>query len=117
MTENTNGKGDRRGWKRSTDREVKILASDDLSKYTLADVILPMPGYDVVYPEGPLFEKYKEIMAADGLDPSKMRRNQKYVCRVSSYSSDANGLSAENSLWKDRTARSCTFPPNSAGDI
>lgn len=54
-----------------------MLTADDLDKYTLADVVLPLPGYDIKYPEGPLFERYVEIMAADGLDPSKMRRDQR----------------------------------------
>lgn len=66
-----------RSWTTASSVKVKVLTADDLDKYTLADVVLPLPGYDIKYPEGPLFEKYKEIMAADGLDPSKMRRDQR----------------------------------------
>lgn len=54
-----------------------MLKEADLANYTLADVIIPLPGYDITYPEGPLFERYQAIMLEDGLDPLKMRRNQK----------------------------------------
>lgn len=66
-----------RGWQTASSVKVKVLAAEDLDKYTLADVVLPLPGFDIKYPEGALYEKYREIMAADGLDPAKMRRDQR----------------------------------------
>ena len=66
-----------RSWTTASSVKVKVLAAEDLDKYTLADVVLPLPGFDIKYPEGPLYEKYKDIMAADGLDPAKMRRDQR----------------------------------------
>ncbi|CAF3445227.1 unnamed protein product [Fusarium graminearum] len=45
--------------------------------YTIFDIVLPTPGYDVVYPENDMGEFYKEFMGRDengNLDPYKMRR-------------------------------------------
>ncbi|GKU01414.1 multisubstrate pseudouridine synthase 7 [Fusarium langsethiae] len=45
--------------------------------YTIFDIVLPTPGYDVVYPENDVGEFYKEFMGRDengNLDPYKMRR-------------------------------------------
>ncbi|RGP60155.1 hypothetical protein FSPOR_10838 [Fusarium sporotrichioides] len=45
--------------------------------YTIFDIVLPTPGYDVVYPENGMGEFYKEFMGRDengNLDPYKMRR-------------------------------------------
>ncbi|KAM0246651.1 hypothetical protein ACHAP5_004588 [Fusarium lateritium] len=46
-------------------------------RYTIFDIVLPTPGYDVVYPENDIGEFYKEFMGRDengNLDPYKMRR-------------------------------------------
>jgi tRNA pseudouridine13 synthase len=67
----------KRSWQTSSSVDVKVLKEEDLANYTIADVIIPMPGYEITYPEGKLFERYQEIMQTDGLDPLKMRRNQK----------------------------------------
>ncbi|KAF4418526.1 Multisubstrate pseudouridine synthase 7 [Fusarium acutatum] len=45
--------------------------------YTIFDIVLPTPGYDVVYPENDIGEFYKDFMCRDengNLDPYKMRR-------------------------------------------
>ncbi|KAM0238734.1 hypothetical protein ACHAPO_003708 [Fusarium lateritium] len=45
--------------------------------YTIFDIVLPTPGYDVVYPENDIGEFYREFMGRDengNLDPYKMRR-------------------------------------------
>ncbi|KAF5668896.1 pseudouridine synthase [Fusarium heterosporum] len=46
-------------------------------RHTIFDIVLPTPGYDVVYPENDIGEFYKEFMGRDengNLDPYKMRR-------------------------------------------
>nr|CAG8493961.1 737_t:CDS:10 [Entrophospora candida] len=55
--------------------KVKILKKEDLSNYTINDVVLPLPGYSVIYPDNIIFDKYKELMYRDKLDPRSMRRN------------------------------------------
>lgn len=58
-------------------RDVKQLTEDDVGNYSLSDVIMPLPGWHVEYPGGALGKLYEDIMAADGLDPHKMRRDQR----------------------------------------
>ena len=60
-------------------QKVKTLTQSDLSDYTIYDVIMPLPGFDVAYPGGDLGEKYKAFMRADGLDPNNMTRNRRCV--------------------------------------
>ena len=71
---------DRKAWQAP---RVKILGPDDVDKYTIFDVIMPLPGTDVAYPEGPLGEKYREFLRLDGLDPNNFQRKQRqvsYIC-------------------------------------
>lgn len=46
-------------------------------KYTIHDVVLPTPGYDVIYPDNEIGDFYRAFMGRaenGGLDPHKMRR-------------------------------------------
>lgn len=48
--------------------------------YSMFDLVLPLPGFDVVYPANASGEWYKTFMASEaggGLDPYDMRRKQK----------------------------------------
>jgi tRNA pseudouridine13 synthase len=58
-------------------KKVKALAEEDLTKYTIFDVIMPLPGTDVAYPGGELGELYKEFLRRDGLDPTDFHRKQR----------------------------------------
>jgi tRNA pseudouridine13 synthase len=57
---------------------VKILTEEDLNKYTIFDVIMPLPGTDVAYPGGQLGERYREYLRVDGLNPDNFVRKQRY---------------------------------------
>jgi len=49
-------------------------------RWTIFDIVLPLPGWDVVYPLNKVGEFYKEFMGSEkggGLDPNDMRRKQK----------------------------------------
>ncbi|KIX07767.1 uncharacterized protein Z518_02421 [Rhinocladiella mackenziei CBS 650.93] len=49
-------------------------------QYSIFDIVLPLPGFDVLYPANASGEWYKIFMATDaggGLDPYNMRRKQK----------------------------------------
>ncbi|OTB20660.1 hypothetical protein K445DRAFT_17932 [Daldinia sp. EC12] len=57
-------------------------------KYSIFDVVLPSPGWDVVYPDNEIGEFYKEFMAREengGLDPQNMLRQQKDFSLPGSY--------------------------------
>ena len=57
---------------------MKTLTTDDAHKYSIFDVIMPLPGRDVEYPGGPLGERYREFLKRDGLDPDNFIRKQRY---------------------------------------
>lgn len=71
----------------SSSHDVKLLTEADLAKYTIRDIVMPLPGFDVEYPGGDVGEMYSAILKADGLDPKRMRRDQR---RVSSSSPSRN---------------------------
>ncbi|OAL17952.1 hypothetical protein AYO22_11108 [Fonsecaea multimorphosa] len=48
--------------------------------YSIFDIVLPLPGFDVIYPANASGDWYKTFMASEaggGLDPYNMRRKQK----------------------------------------
>lgn len=61
---------------------MKTLTEEDVDKYSIFDVIMPLPGKDVAYPGGALGEKYREFLKLDGLDPDNLVRKQKYGIRL-----------------------------------
>ena len=58
---------------------MKALTAADLDKYSIFDIIMPLPGRDVSFPGGALGERYKEFLRTDGLDPDNFERKQKCV--------------------------------------
>ncbi|KIK68015.1 hypothetical protein GYMLUDRAFT_804143 [Collybiopsis luxurians FD-317 M1] len=65
--------------------KVKTLTEEDLDKYSMLDVIMPLPGTDVAYPGGRLGERYREFLTMDGLDPDNFVRKQKDYTLTGSY--------------------------------
>lgn len=53
------------------------MTEEDVNDYNLTDVIMPLPGWHIEYPGGALGKLYEDMMAADGLDPHRMRRDQR----------------------------------------
>lgn len=63
------------------------LASPE-RKITIFDIVLPLPGYDILYPANDSANTYKEFMGTKeggGLDPYDMRRKWKDVSLSGSY--------------------------------
>lgn len=79
MVEGTAPKRTRKPWQAP---KVKTLTEEDVDKYTMFDVIMPLPGKDVAYPGGALGERYREFLKLDGLDPDNLVRKQKSVCLI-----------------------------------
>jgi len=73
----------------------------DSGKFNIFDVVLPLPGWDVIYPTNSIGKYYEELMASEvggGLDPHKMRRNWKDASLSGSYRkmmSKPGGLTVE----------------------
>jgi tRNA pseudouridine13 synthase len=57
---------------------VKVLTADDVSKYTIHDIVLPIPGFNVKYPENECLEWFKEMFAKDGLTLESLKQSEKY---------------------------------------
>lgn len=58
----------------------------DTGKFTIYDIVLPTPGFDIRYPENQqLLQVYKDTMGADGLDPLQMTRKVKEFSFAGSY--------------------------------
>ncbi|KAJ9154730.1 Pseudouridine synthase TruD/Pus7 [Pleurostoma richardsiae] len=52
----------------------------DSGKFTILDIVLPTPGFDVVYPDNDIGDFFVQFMSKDengGLDPYNMRRRQR----------------------------------------
>lgn len=64
---------------------VKHLKKDDLSNYTIYDIVLPTPGHDILYPENCIKDFYLDFMKKDGLDGLNMVRSIKEFSLTGSY--------------------------------
>ncbi|CEG43712.1 trna pseudouridine synthase d [Plasmopara halstedii] len=53
---------------------VTLVTKDNLSQYTIYDVVLPLPGYDVTFPENAMKKRYEDIMKADSIDFQALKR-------------------------------------------
>ncbi|XP_028412402.1 pseudouridylate synthase 7 homolog [Dendronephthya gigantea] len=56
---------------------VKFVTSEDINLYTIHDVIMPLPGYDVIYPDHSVKACYEELLSHDNLDIKNMRHKVK----------------------------------------
>jgi tRNA pseudouridine13 synthase len=69
---------------------ARALTADEASsgKYSIFDVVLPLPGYDILYPANAMTDFYKSFMGSERggrLDPFDMRRKQKDFSLSGSY--------------------------------
>ncbi|KAG6969930.1 hypothetical protein JG688_00005112 [Phytophthora aleatoria] len=53
---------------------VTVVTDENLSQYSIYDVVLPLPGYSITYPENALKQRYEEIMKADSVDFQSLER-------------------------------------------
>uniref|UniRef100_UPI00402BBB46 pseudouridylate synthase 7 homolog n=1 Tax=Arvicanthis niloticus TaxID=61156 RepID=UPI00402BBB46 len=49
------------------------IEDGDVNNYSIHDVVMPLPGFDVIYPKHKISEAYREMLAADNLDIDNMR--------------------------------------------
>ncbi|KAL2261907.1 hypothetical protein VTK26DRAFT_3031 [Humicola hyalothermophila] len=70
--------------------QARVLTAADVAsgKYTIFDIVLPTPGYDVLYPRNDIGEYYVEFMGKPengALNPYEMRRKQREFSLSGSY--------------------------------
>ena len=80
---------------RAADPDEMFIRARALSKeeaesgsYTIFDIVLPTPGYDILYPANEMETFYKDFMGSErggGLDPHDMRRKWRDVSLSGSY--------------------------------
>ncbi|CAI5734770.1 unnamed protein product [Hyaloperonospora brassicae] len=54
--------------------DVVVVTAETLGQYSIYDVVLPLPGYSIAYPENGLKQRYDEILTADGVDFCSLER-------------------------------------------
>lgn len=50
-----------------------VLSEDEVASHSIHDVVMPLPGFDVIYPTHHVGKGYSEMLKADGLDIDNMR--------------------------------------------
>jgi len=50
-----------------------IITHENCHMYTIYDVVLPMPGHDIMYPNNEIKDYYEELLKKDGIDPKSMK--------------------------------------------
>lgn len=63
---------------------MKFLSEDDIENYTMHDIVLPLPGFDVKYPENEVKQWYKELLQEYGLELEMTKQKVKLVFNVAS---------------------------------
>lgn len=58
--------------------EVETISEENLSKYTVFDVVYPLPGCDVCYPDNEIGQWYIDMLAEDNLTSEKLLKKNKY---------------------------------------
>ncbi|KAM9312448.1 pseudouridylate synthase 7 homolog [Gastrophryne carolinensis] len=50
-----------------------VVEESEVNMYSIHDVVMPLPGFDVIYPKHKIATAYEEMLAADKLDIKNMR--------------------------------------------
>ncbi|RKP11202.1 pseudouridine synthase [Thamnocephalis sphaerospora] len=66
-------------------RKVELVTAENVQQYQSKDIVLPLPGYDVRYPENDIGDFIAELMHKDGLDPKKMKKNDDFISLPGGY--------------------------------
>src|SRR3990167_9506840 len=62
-------------------QKVQYITQKDIDegKFTIYDVVLPLPGTDVLYPTNSVKEVYSSMLASEGLDINNLTHKFKYI--------------------------------------
>lgn len=54
---------------------VRVITEEDLENIKIEDIVLPLPGHNVIYPNNVIKQWYEELLAVDGLSFTAMKQN------------------------------------------
>ncbi|XP_060836880.1 pseudouridylate synthase 7 homolog [Rhopalosiphum padi] len=77
--------------------EVETISEENLSKYTIFDVVYPLPGCDVSYPTNEIGKWYIDLLAKDDLTSEKLSKKNKLFSLKGTYRSIVS--KAEDIVW------------------
>lgn len=58
-------------------KNIKVITEEDLDNYSIYDLVLPLPGYDVTYPDNVVKEWYKDTLEEYGLTLEMQKQSVK----------------------------------------
>uniref|UniRef100_A0A3Q2TJU6 Pseudouridylate synthase 7 homolog n=1 Tax=Fundulus heteroclitus TaxID=8078 RepID=A0A3Q2TJU6_FUNHE len=61
------------------------LSAEEAETHSIHDIVMPLPGYDVIYPSHHIGDGYRELLSADGLDLDNMRHKVKDYSLAGAY--------------------------------
>lgn len=62
-----------------------MLSAEEADGLSIHDIVMPLPGYDVIYPSHHVGKGYREMLTADGLDIDAMRHKVKDYSLAGAY--------------------------------
>ncbi|CAH1784910.1 unnamed protein product [Owenia fusiformis] len=63
----------------------ELVTGETLSSYSITDVVMPLPGFDIIYPSNEVGQWYKELLAVDGFDISSFKHKVRDYSLPGSY--------------------------------
>lgn len=64
---------------------VKCLSKDELGQFKISDIVHPLPGHSVKYPENVIKEWYEALLEEDGLSSDKFKQSVKQFSLSGTY--------------------------------
>ncbi|XP_029008308.1 pseudouridylate synthase 7 homolog isoform X2 [Betta splendens] len=62
-----------------------VLSAEEAETHSIHDIVMPLPGFDVIYPTHHVGKGYRELLAADRLDIDNMRHKVKDYSLAGAY--------------------------------
>lgn len=64
---------------------VRPIKKNELNKFTIYDIVLPLPGHDVTYPENDVKKWYEDLLKEDGLTFESLKTKHKIYSLAGTY--------------------------------